>query len=126
MLNHELGLTTAKIRLGILDAARGKDVDPFFQHDLEWTEANGTEWALEYDRNSEVERQLKSRIAKISKGSRSVLWVIPSAPRMKKIAILCSRLGDRVWYTNLRYIAEKWLNFQAEPVQAQHALQGGE
>ena len=126
MLIHELGLTTAKIRLGILDAARGKDVDPFFQHDLEWTEENGTEWALEYDRNTEVARQLKARIAKIAKGSRNVLWVIPSAPRMKKIAVLCSHLGERCWYTNMGYIAEKWLNYRAEPVLAQHVLQGGE
>lgn len=113
MLKHEQDVTKALFSLARFDAKRRQDVDSRYRHDAEFGD-----WALEIDRGTEDRRKLESRIQIMKSSPFKILWVLPSAVRMHFVGALCEPLEERVFYTNLRYITERWVDWQGQPLKA--------
>lgn len=113
MAEHEKEVTEALIRLGRLDAKRLKEVNQSYRPDAEFNDCY-----LEIDRGTESKGKLEQRIRILSGAPKKILFVVPSATRLHRIGSLAESLGDRVWYTNLRYITERWVNYKGEPCRA--------
>lgn len=113
MGEHELAVTRSLLGLNRLDAKRCNEVDQRFRPDAEFDD-----WALEIDMATESKGKLIDRISTLTSAPYKILWVLPSATRMHRVGALCHSLGERVWYTNLRYIGERWINWKGEPCEA--------
>ena len=112
-VEHELAVSRVLIRLGQLDAKRYASVDKRWRHDAEFDQ-----WAIEVDRGTESGAKLKERISIMSSSTFNILWVLPSATRMHQVGALCESLGSKVYYTNLRYSASRWVDHQGHPIDA--------
>lgn len=113
MANHEKAVTDALLALGRLDAKRLKEVDSRFRPDAEFDD-----WYLEIDMATESKGKIEDRMTTLSGALCNVLFVVPSATRLHRIGSLAEGLGDRVWYTNLRFITERWINWRGQPCYA--------
>lgn len=115
MAEHEKAVTEALMGLGRLDAKRWKEVHKSYRPDAEFDD-----WYLEIDMGTESKGKVVQRIRILSGAPKKILFVVPSATRLHRIGTLAKPLGDRVWYTNLRYISERWIDHKGEPCQALH------
>lgn len=113
MAEHEKAVTEALIGLGRLDAKRWKEVHKSYRPDAEFDD-----WYLEIDMGTESKGKVEQRIRILSGAPNRFLFVVPSATRLHRIGTLAKPLGDRVWFTNLQYISERWIDHKGEPVSA--------
>lgn len=66
----------------------------------------GRAWLLENDRDTENDKAVKARVAKLAATGLSVLWVAPTERRIRELIRLCGDYAEHCMYATLGQVLE--------------------